>query len=311
MENVRQLLLVYVGVIVINLALSAFFWLRYRTALHRGLFLVWLSSIIAGLIQGAPATGSLGVSLLFLPNFLVTVALAALVSGLTGFPLRTRLYVWMLVLGAFASAGFSLIDAPFWVVALPTAAAAALPVLDVPLRAFVSRETRREVPTRATALSCLAYGAHMLDYPFLRDKPHLAVMGFSIALLVIFAISATAPAAVHDRVAGERTRAEETNRFQRQFFANITHELRTPLTMILAPLDSLLAGDHGPLTATQRSYLESNQRNAIRLLKLINDLLDLAKMEEGFLRLKVERTICVAASGRCGVRPAAGSRGKS
>ena len=109
-------------------------------------------------------------------------------------------------------------------------------------------------------------------------------------MLVIFAISITAPAAVLDRVAQERTRVEDINRFQRQFFANITHELRTPLTMILAPLDSLLAGYHGPLTSTQRSYLESNQRNAIRLLKLINDLLDLAKMEEGFLRLKVEQT---------------------
>ena len=83
---------------------------------------------------------------------------------------------------------------------------------------------------------------------------------------------------------------QQVDRLKSQFFANITHELRTPLTMILAPLDSLLAGYFGPLTATQRSYLEANQRNAIRLLKLINDLLDLAKMEEGFLRLRVERT---------------------
>ncbi len=51
----------------------------------------------------------------------------------------------------------------------------------------------------------------------------------------------------------------------------------------------MLAGDFGPLTPTQRAYLEANHRNAIRLLKLINDLLDLAKMEEGFLRLRVER----------------------
>ena len=40
----------------------------------------------------------------------------------------------------------------------------------------------------------------------------------------------------------------------------------------------------------QRSYLEANWRNGVRLLKLINDLLDLAKMGEGFLRLRTERT---------------------
>jgi signal transduction histidine kinase len=40
----------------------------------------------------------------------------------------------------------------------------------------------------------------------------------------------------------------------------------------------------------QRSYLEANWRNGVRLLKLINDLLDLAKMGEGFLRLRPERT---------------------
>jgi signal transduction histidine kinase len=82
---------------------------------------------------------------------------------------------------------------------------------------------------------------------------------------------------------------QQIDRLKSQFFANITHELRTPITMILAPLEHLLSGDCGPLTATQRSYLEANRRNGIRLLKLINDLLDLAKLEEGFLRLRLER----------------------
>jgi signal transduction histidine kinase len=84
-------------------------------------------------------------------------------------------------------------------------------------------------------------------------------------------------------------RLQQVGDMKSQFFANVTHELRTPLTMILTPLESILAGDFGPLTATQRSYLEANRRNGIRLLKLINDLLDLAKLEEGFLRLRPEK----------------------
>ena len=84
-------------------------------------------------------------------------------------------------------------------------------------------------------------------------------------------------------------RLQQLDRWKSQFFANVTHELRTPLTMILAPVESMLTGDFGPLTPVQRSYLEANWRNGVRLLKLINDLLDLAKLGEGFLRLRPEK----------------------
>jgi signal transduction histidine kinase len=87
---------------------------------------------------------------------------------------------------------------------------------------------------------------------------------------------------------------QQLDRLKSQFFANVTHELRTPLTMILAPLESILSGDFGPLTPVQRSYLEANWRNGVRLLKLINDLLDLAKLGEGFLRLRPERANVMA-----------------
>jgi signal transduction histidine kinase len=85
-------------------------------------------------------------------------------------------------------------------------------------------------------------------------------------------------------------RLKEVDRNKSAFFANVTHELRTPITMILAPLESMLAADSALLTPTHRSYLEGSRRNGIRLLKLINDLLDLAKLEEGFLQLRPERT---------------------
>jgi signal transduction histidine kinase len=64
-----------------------------------------------------------------------------------------------------------------------------------------------------------------------------------------------------------------------RFTSNIHHELRTPLTLMLAPVDALLAGDFGDLEELPRSYLESVKSNGQRLLKLINSLLDLAKIE--------------------------------
>ena len=64
-----------------------------------------------------------------------------------------------------------------------------------------------------------------------------------------------------------------------RFSANVHHELRTPLTLMLAPLDAMLDGDFGEIPAMQRGYLETMHKNALRLLKLINNLLDFAKIE--------------------------------
>ncbi len=85
-------------------------------------------------------------------------------------------------------------------------------------------------------------------------------------------------------------RLQELDRLKSQFFSNITHELRTPLTMILAPVEGLLEGEIGNLRSPQKEYLRPIQHNALKLLKLINDLLDLAKIDEQYLRLRTEQT---------------------
>jgi signal transduction histidine kinase len=87
----------------------------------------------------------------------------------------------------------------------------------------------------------------------------------------------------------ERTHEQlkKLDRFKSQFFANITHELKTPLTMILSPLELMLQGELGILTDGQRSTLHSMFRNGVKLLKMVDDLLDLSKLEESRLRLKI------------------------
>ena len=73
-----------------------------------------------------------------------------------------------------------------------------------------------------------------------------------------------------------------------QFFANVNHELRTPLTLMLAPLKAVLEGRMGRLSPTLQDTFETIQRNGYKLLKLINNLLDLNRLEEGKMRLKVK-----------------------
>jgi signal transduction histidine kinase len=289
-EILQQLVLIYLGVLVINLTLSGLLWRRNRNPLNRGLFIVWAASVLFFLSQGIPSQGKLWVSLSCLPAFIVSYTLSQLLARIAGVTIPKRLYIGALILSMPASVLGWALGAPFWVVALPPSVAAALPLLETPLRALLSRNLRVTIVGKTTLASALALGLHDLDFAFFRDKPEAAVTGFTIALLILFAISVSAPATILELVTEERTRVQQLNAFQRRFFSNVTHELRTPLTMILAPLDGMLTGEFGPLTAIQRSYLEAGRRNGLRLLKLINDLLDLAKLEEGFLHLRREPT---------------------
>jgi signal transduction histidine kinase len=82
----------------------------------------------------------------------------------------------------------------------------------------------------------------------------------------------------------ERERAEalaEIDRTKTAFFSNVSHEFRTPLTLILAPLEDELNEQLNALPPDRRERLETAHRNALRLLKLVNTLLDFSRIEAG------------------------------
>jgi len=79
-------------------------------------------------------------------------------------------------------------------------------------------------------------------------------------------------------------RLKRLDTMKSEFFANVSHELRTPLTLILAPLDDRL---QQPATPAERELLLGIRRNADRLLRLVDDLLDLSRIEAGQLRLDI------------------------
>jgi signal transduction histidine kinase len=78
--------------------------------------------------------------------------------------------------------------------------------------------------------------------------------------------------------------AQEVDELKSKFFANVSHELRTPLTLILSPVDQLLDTLR---PSAERDALKVVRRNATRLLRMIDDLLDLARLDAGGLRLRV------------------------
>lgn len=79
-----------------------------------------------------------------------------------------------------------------------------------------------------------------------------------------------------------------------RLFANLSHEFRTPLTLILGPLRGLLDGRHGPLPEGAREQHGLMLRNGQRLLRLINQILDLSSIQAGALTLDVRTADVVA-----------------
>jgi signal transduction histidine kinase len=89
--------------------------------------------------------------------------------------------------------------------------------------------------------------------------------------------------------AEERRRAEaleELDRVKTAFFSNVSHEFRTPLTLMLGPVEDLLASRK--LADAERRELELVHRNALRLLRLVNTLLDFSRLEAGRLEARFE-----------------------
>ncbi|MEP7285035.1 MAG: ATP-binding protein [Chloroflexota bacterium] len=80
--------------------------------------------------------------------------------------------------------------------------------------------------------------------------------------------------------------AREANRLKSDFLSTMSHELRTPLNAILGFTDLLLTGKPGPLNETQKTFLTRTAGNNRRLLKLINDILDLSRIEAGRMEIQ-------------------------
>jgi PAS domain S-box-containing protein len=107
---------------------------------------------------------------------------------------------------------------------------------------------------------------------------------------IIFAMArdVTELKAVQSALISAKEEAERSNKFKDQFLSTMSHELRTPLNAVLGFSDLLGEERYGPLNDRQQRYIAHIHTGGKHLLTLINDILDLSKIEAGRLQLTIE-----------------------
>lgn len=102
-----------------------------------------------------------------------------------------------------------------------------------------------------------------------------------LALVAGQVAGAVASALAYQEARRQAEELAELDRAKTAFFSNVSHEFRTPLTLLLGPINDALSNTEHPLPEHHRAQLEIVRRNALRLLKLVNTLLDFSRIEAG------------------------------
>lgn len=247
MNLLENLIVLYAGTCLLNAILSAALWARSRTQLHRSLFIVWVSTMLSLAAQALLNQNDLAVTAGFSSVFLANLALAALIARISHQQLATRWYVgfWLASLGVSALA-YSL-DLSFAVVSLPTALSVAAPISVVGVRALATRRKTMSFTGKGLTVSGLFFVVHNLDFPFLGDKPDIAPIAISVAIVIIFALSIFAPAVVLEIVTQQesRVRAEMdvAARIQTEILPAKPHVTGLELECYMRPADAV-GGDY-------------------------------------------------------------------
>ncbi len=201
----RNLLFLYAGIVVINVLLSAALWIRDRNPLFRSLLVAWTWMVVAFVTTGALSAGTVWIITGFLPGFAVNLMFARILGATAGVDVPLKPYLAVLGVAYAVTLAFAAAGVGFTIVTLPTVLAIALPSIVTAARLLRSR---RRLSTSAIVLlaGCVVFSLHNIDFAFLRDRPETATLGFTIATLVVFALSVAAPAVALEQVTEHQTR---------------------------------------------------------------------------------------------------------
>ena len=144
-------------------------------------------------------------------------------------------------------------------------------------------------------------GLHWLDYPILRPVEWFAPIGFTICSVVSVVVNGTLAGLLLNQfrtrmenaeraLRNARDEADLANRAKSTFLANMSHELRTPLNAIIGFAEVMALETFGPSSEKYKEYAHLINGSGKHLLKVINGILDMAKIEAGKVELATEET---------------------
>jgi len=140
------------------------------------------------------------------------------------------------------------------------------------------RDARLQASDRVLAAGAMAAG--------------VVVFGLVIAAYLLFTRDARHRESLQQDLRDKNLELQEASRLKSEFLAHMSHELRTPLNAVIGYTGTLLMKLPGPLTADQERQLKTIQTSARHLLSLINDVLDLARIEAGKVEIELKAMAC-------------------
>jgi len=126
-----------------------------------------------------------------------------------------------------------------------------------------------------------------IDLP--RAATSLLLVGLSFLLVMIVLLFNRFSRKAIERITSFAEAAQEASRAKSAFLATMSHELRTPLNAVIGFSQVLRQGQAGPISDMQRDFCDEIHAAGAHLLALINDILDLSKIEAGKMTLELER----------------------
>jgi PAS domain S-box-containing protein len=112
-----------------------------------------------------------------------------------------------------------------------------------------------------------------------------------IAAEAALRVARDAAAAAHRTAESHRLEADQANQAKSAFLATMSHEMRTPINAIIGYAELMTHGVAGALTPQQRDYLERQRSSSEHLLQLVNDVLDVARVDSGELSVARDRAL--------------------
>lgn len=261
MQQVQALIALYIGAVFFNSILAAALWYQRRDPLTRMQFLIWLTTLLGFVLQGAPPfqQGHLAISLGYSSIYLLSLSITALLAQISHITVPWRLFHGVFAAGLGLGALANARQLSFFLVAAPIALGVAFPTIFGVAKATFTRWRELTFAGRAYLLSAFLYSLHMLDFAVLRDKPQVLAMAFTIGILVIFMISVFAPAVIIEvltktqaRVAAEM---DVARRIQTQILPKNPSIPGLELACYMKPADEVGGDYYDIITVGSRAWI--------------------------------------------------------